>query len=117
VPNVVELTRNKRHGFCCGAGGGRMFMEEHEGQRVNFNRADEIIETGVEAVAVACPFCNIMLTDGMKQRNVDDQIQVLDVAELVAQSLPDVPVSNLVRKKDRDAAAGSAAAPASDKAK
>ncbi|NVB85400.1 MAG: 4Fe-4S dicluster domain-containing protein [Kofleriaceae bacterium] len=101
VPNVVEMTRNKRHGFCCGAGGGRMFMEEHEGERVNFNRTDEIIETGAEAVAVACPFCNIMLTDGMKQRNVEDKIQVLDIAELVAASIPDVPVGNLVRKKDR----------------
>jgi Fe-S oxidoreductase len=101
VPNVVEMTRNKRHGFCCGAGGGRMFMEEHEGQRVNLNRTDEIIETGAEAVAVACPFCNIMLTDGMKQRNVEEKIQVFDIAELVAQSIPDVPVSNLVRKKDR----------------
>jgi Fe-S oxidoreductase len=101
VPNVVEMARNKRHGMCCGAGGGRMFMEEREGERVNVNRTDEVIATGVEAVAVACPFCNIMMTDGMKQRNVDDQIQVLDIAELVAQSLPDVPVDKLVRKKDR----------------
>jgi Fe-S oxidoreductase len=101
VPNVVEMTRSRQYGFCCGAGGGRMFMEEREGERVNVNRTDEVIETGAEAVAVACPFCNIMLTDGMKQRNVDDKIQVLDVAELVAQSLPDVPVENLVRKKDR----------------
>jgi Fe-S oxidoreductase len=87
-----------------------MFMEEHDGERVNFNRADEIIEADVEAVAVACPFCNIMLTDGMKQRNVEEKLQVLDVAELVAQSLPDVPVSALVRKKDRDAKAAAAAA-------
>ncbi len=96
---IKELTRSKKHGFCCGAGGGRMFMEEHEGERVNLNRTDEIIAAGVEAVAVACPFCNIMLTDGMKQRNVDDKIQVLDVAELVAASIPDVPVERLVRKK------------------
>jgi Fe-S oxidoreductase len=94
-----ELTRNKRHGFCCGAGGGRMFMEEHDGERVNLNRTDEIIAAEVEAVAVACPFCNIMLSDGMKQRNVDEKIQVLDVAELVAASIPDVPVDRLVRKK------------------
>jgi len=94
-----ELTRSKRHGFCCGAGGARMFMEETEGERVNVNRTDEIIAAQVEAVAVACPFCNIMLTDGMKQRNVDDKIQVLDVAELVAASIPDVPVDRLVRKK------------------
>ncbi len=101
VPNIVEMTRSKRFGMCCGAGGGRMFMEENEGQRVNENRTDEIIAAEVEAVAVACPFCNIMLTDGMKQRNVEDKIAVLDVAELVAQSLPDVPVERLVRKKDR----------------
>jgi len=96
-----ELTRSKRHGFCCGAGGARMFMEETEGERVNVNRTDEIIAAQVEAVAVACPFCNIMLTDGMKQRNVDDKIQVLDVAELVAASIPDVPVDRLVRKKNQ----------------
>jgi Fe-S oxidoreductase len=94
-----ELTRSKRHGFCCGAGGARMFMEEHDGQRVNENRADEIIAAQVSAVAVACPFCNIMLTDGMKQRNVEEKIAVLDVAELVAASIPDVPVDRLVRKK------------------
>jgi Fe-S oxidoreductase len=95
-----ELVRSKRHGFCCGAGGGRMFMEEHEGQRVNFNRTDEIIEAEVSTVAVACPFCNIMLTDGMKQRNVDDKIAVMDVAELVAAAIPDVPVDRLVRKRE-----------------
>jgi Fe-S oxidoreductase len=94
-----EMARSKRHGFCCGAGGARMFMEETEGQRVNLNRTDEVIAANVEAVAVACPFCNIMLTDGMKQRNVEDKIQVLDVAELVAASIPDVPVDRLVRKK------------------
>ncbi len=114
VPNVVEMTRNKQHGFCCGAGGGRMFMEEHEGERVNMNRTDEVIATGAEAVAVACPFCNIMLTDGMKQRNVDEKIQVLDIAELVAQSIPDVPLGNLVRKKDRSGA-GSATVAQTDK--
>jgi Fe-S oxidoreductase len=98
---IKELTRSKRHGFCCGAGGARMFMEETEGERVNVNRTDEIIAAKVEAVAVACPFCNIMLTDGMKQRNVDDKIQVMDVAELVAASIPDVPVDRLVRKQNR----------------
>jgi Fe-S oxidoreductase len=95
---VQELPRSGRHGFCCGAGGGRMFMEEH-GDRVNFNRTDEIIASKATTVAVACPFCNIMLTDGMKQRNVEDTIAVLDVAELVARGIPDVPVSALVRRK------------------
>jgi Fe-S oxidoreductase len=92
-----EMTRNKRHGFCCGAGGGRMFMEE-PGERVNENRTDEILAADVEAVAVACPFCNIMLTDGMKARDRED-VKVLDVAELMAQSLPDVPLSALTRKR------------------
>ena len=101
APDVIELTRNKRHGFCCGAGGGRMFMEEHDGQRVNVNRTDEIIATGVEAVAVACPFCNIMLTDGMKQRNVEDKIEVLDIAELVARRMPDVPVGTGAQARSR----------------
>jgi Fe-S oxidoreductase len=97
---ITELKRNKRHGFCCGAGGARMFMEEDE-PRVNTNRTDEIIEAGVETVAVACPFCNIMITDGMKSRNKEEDIKVLDVAELVAESIPDVPVSSLTRKRDR----------------
>jgi Fe-S oxidoreductase len=96
-----EMERSKRHGFCCGAGGGRMFMEEHEGQRVNVNRTDEIIATGVSAVAVACPFCNVMITDGMKERNKEEEIQVLDVAELVARSIPDVPLSALARKRKK----------------
>jgi Fe-S oxidoreductase len=98
VPTVVEMKRSKRHGFCCGAGGGRMFVEEPADQRVNVNRTDEVIATGVEAVAVACPFCNIMLTDGMKARDQEEKIQVLDVAELLARSI-DVPVSNLTKKR------------------
>ncbi|MFT3700699.1 MAG: (Fe-S)-binding protein [Kofleriaceae bacterium] len=101
VPNIVEMTRNKKHGFCCGAGGGRMFMEEHDGQRVNENRTDEVLRAGVDAVAVACPFCNIMLTDGMKSKNAEDKVEVLDIAELVARSIPDVPLSSLTRKRDR----------------
>ncbi len=96
--NLVEMARSKRHGMCCGAGGGRMFMEEH-GERVNDNRTAEIIATGVNTVAVACPFCNIMITDGMKTKNVEDKIAVLDVAELVARAIPDVPVSALTRKR------------------
>ena len=95
--NVVELTRNRRHGFCCGAGGARMFIEE-EAPRVNTNRTDEILAAEVETVAVACPFCNIMLTDGMKERNKEDDVLVKDVAELVADTLPDVPLSALTKK-------------------
>jgi len=78
-----------------------MFMEEPEDQRVNVMRADQIIAADVEVAAVACPFCNIMLTDGMKHRNVEDKIAVMDIAELVAEALPDVPVNRLTRKRDR----------------
>ena len=91
----VEMARNRQHGMCCGAGGARMFMEEDE-PRVNVVRTEEALGTGAEAVAVACPFCNIMLTDGMKHFDKEDEVKVLDVAELVAQSL--IPASSLVRK-------------------
>jgi Fe-S oxidoreductase len=85
---LVEMNRSKEHGFCCGGGGGRMWMEEKIGTRVNNNRADEILATGVEAVAVACPFCTIMVTDGIKARNMEEKVQILDVAEVIAKSLP-----------------------------
>jgi Fe-S oxidoreductase len=100
---LVEAKRSRRHGFCCGAGGGRMFMEE-EGERVNENRTDELLDTGSDAIAVACPFCNIMMTDGVKARSADEDVRVLDVAELLAQSVPDVPVSALTRKRDETSA-------------
>ena len=86
--STIEMARNKKWGFCCGAGGGRMFVDE-EAPRVNTNRTDEVIGTGANAVAVACPFCNIMLTDGMKERDREDDIEVIDVAELVAEGLDD----------------------------
>jgi Fe-S oxidoreductase len=95
---VREVARSRKHGFCCGAGGARMFMEE-EGPRVNENRTDELLATGAESIAVACPFCNIMMTDGVKARSRDEQVKVLDVAELLARSIPDVPADSLVRKK------------------
>jgi Fe-S oxidoreductase len=63
-------------------------MEEKIGSRVNNNRADEILATGVEAVAVACPFSTIMVTDGVKARNAEERVQILDVAEVIAKSLP-----------------------------
>ena len=62
-------------------------MKESIGSRVNNNRADEILATGAEAVAVACPFCTIMVTDGIKARNAEERVQILDVAEVIAKSL------------------------------
>src|SRR6476659_8037050 len=83
----VELPRNKQHGFCCGAGGGRMWMEEKIGTRVNHNRVDEVLASGASPVATACPFCTIMLRDGVQDLNAGDKVQVLNVSELVAKSM------------------------------
>jgi Fe-S oxidoreductase len=83
----IELSRNKEHGFCCGAGGGRMWMEEKIGTRVNHNRTDEIIASGADTVATACPFCTIMLRDGVQDRGAGEKVQVLNVSELVAKSM------------------------------
>ncbi|HTE52911.1 MAG TPA: (Fe-S)-binding protein [Kofleriaceae bacterium] len=94
---MTEPARRKQHGFCCGAGGARMFMEE-DSPRVNENRTDELLATGADAIAVACPFCNIMITDGVKARDADERVTVRDVSELLADSLPDVPLSSLVRR-------------------
>lgn len=85
---AIELGRRRRHGFCCGGGGGRMFMEEKVGTRVNRNRTDEILASGTRVAAVACPFCTVMLEDGVKDAQAEERLQVLDVSEIVARSLP-----------------------------
>jgi Fe-S oxidoreductase len=85
--NRLELERSKEHGFCCGAGGGRMWMEENIGTRVNHNRVDEILASGAETVATACPFCTIMVQDGVNDRGAQEKVQVLNVSELVAKSM------------------------------
>ncbi|MEY4623763.1 MAG: hypothetical protein RLZZ07_393, partial [Actinomycetota bacterium] len=77
---------NKERSFCCGAGGGRMWMEEKLGSRINLNRVDEAIETGAEQVAVACPFCRVMVSDGMTARQ--SEVEVLDVAQRLLKVLP-----------------------------
>ena len=83
--DVEEMPRNKERSFCCGGGGGRMWMEEKLGTRINLNRVDEAIETGAAEVAVACPFCRIMVGDGMVARQSD--VEVLDVAQVLLRSV------------------------------
>jgi len=85
VVNLVEPPRTKDRGLCCGAGGGRMFMEERTGKRINVERTEELLATGAETIAVACPFCMTMMSDGVKAINSD--VPVLDIAEVVATQL------------------------------
>ena len=89
VPGVklTEMPRNKEKGFCCGAGGGRMWLEETIGERVNENRAKEALATGATTVATACPFCMTMMNDGIKSQGKENSVKVKDIAEIVADSL------------------------------
>lgn len=85
---LVEMKRCRSKGLCCGAGGAQMFKEEEPGlKRVNTERTDEAMDTSATIIAAACPFCNTMLTDGVKSREKEDQVAVLDIAEIVAQSM------------------------------
>jgi Fe-S oxidoreductase len=84
--DYLEMKRNKSRGFCCGAGGGRMFLEDEEGGKINIERTKEAIETGAEKIASACPFCMTMLTDGVKYFEKSEQIEVKDIAELVLEN-------------------------------
>ncbi len=85
--DLVELERTRERSFCCGAGGGRMWMEEHLGdKKINIERSEEVIASGARQVAVACPFCKTMITDGLKEKGRED-LQVLDIAELVAERI------------------------------
>jgi len=88
---VKELERSRENSFCCGAGGGKIWMEE-EAPRVNWNRFEEIENHGVETVAAACPFCNVMFEDAAKYKG-NDSIKIKDISELLKDSL-DLPVKN-----------------------
>ncbi len=85
---LVEMKRCKSNGLCCGAGGAQMFKEEEKGDvRINLERATEALATGASIIAAACPFCNTMMTDGVKTNEKEESVQVLDIAELVAASM------------------------------
>lgn len=85
---LVEMKRCRSNGLCCGAGGAQMFKEEEKGNRyVNTERSNEAIQTGADVIAAACPFCNTMLTDGVKHKEKENDVAVMDVAEIIAASI------------------------------
>ena len=84
---LVEMKRSRENGMCCGAGGAQIFKEPEKGDaEVHFERADQAMETGSKIIAASCPYCTLMITDGVKNREKEDEVQVLDVAELIAQA-------------------------------
>ena len=86
--NIKELKRNKKNGLCCGAGGSQIFKESESGKvEINIERVKDIEKVKPDAVVSACPFCMTMLTDGVTQRNLDNDIKVIDIAELVEKNL------------------------------
>jgi Fe-S oxidoreductase len=93
VPGVesVEMHRCREKGFCCGAGGARMWLEEKIGKRVNLERTDEALGTGADVVSTACPFCLIMLDDAVKERQRDEEVKVLDISQILERSMSPPP--------------------------
>ena len=88
---LVEMERNSERSFCCGAGGARMWMEENIGERINVNRTKEAVGTGADQIAVGCPFCRVMLSDGLTAEqaagNAREEVEVLDVAQMLLASV------------------------------
>jgi Fe-S oxidoreductase len=83
----TEMARAKDKSFCCGAGGGRMWMEEREGKRINIERTEEALATGADVIGTGCPFCMTMLSDGVKEKSAAEKTSVKDVAELLLDAI------------------------------
>ncbi len=85
---LVEMKRCKSNGLCCGAGGSQMFKEDEPGnKRINIERTEEALETNAKIVASACPYCNTMLTDGVKNKEKEADIKVMDIAEIIVNEI------------------------------
>lgn len=89
IPGVklVEPERRKQIGFCCGAGGGRMWMEEKTGKRINSVRLEQLLATGAETIATACPYCMIMLDDAVKEKGMEKTVKIADLSQLLLESI------------------------------
>ena len=83
---MEEMKRSKDKGLCCGAGGGRMWLEEKIGKKVNIERTEEALSTGADVISTACPFCMTMLTDGVKEKGKAEEVKVKDFAEIVLEA-------------------------------
>ncbi len=99
----TEMPRNSEKSFCCGAGGARMWMEETIGSRINVNRAEEAIATGADQIAVGCPFCRIMLSDGLTLKQSEgqarDEVEIIDVAQMLLAGVKRAPEPTPVEDK------------------
>lgn len=84
---IVEMKRSGCDSMCCGAGGGLMWMEEHEGTRINVARTEQALEVNPTAIASACPYCLTMMNDGIKMKEMEDQVKTRDIAEILADAL------------------------------
>ncbi|HET6626919.1 MAG TPA: heterodisulfide reductase-related iron-sulfur binding cluster [Nocardioidaceae bacterium] len=121
IPNaeLTEMPRNSERSFCCGAGGARMWMEEKIGERINLNRTTEAVETGADQIATGCPFCRVMLSDGLTAKQADgsarEEVEVLDIAQMLLASVkradtPGAAAGSRDGTTDAAAAAGTATA-------
>ncbi|MGA8248212.1 MAG: (Fe-S)-binding protein, partial [Nocardioides sp.] len=115
--SYVEMERSGQRSFCCGAGGARMWMEESIGERINTNRTREAVGTGADQIAVGCPFCRVMLSDGLSSEqaagSAREEVEVLDVAQMLLASVQGASATRAGRADDSGAAPAAAPAPAS----
>ena len=87
---LLEMKRSKKKSFCCGAGGAQMFKEPEKGNKdINIERTEEAVNLDISVIATSCPFCNTMLTDGIKNKNLEDKIEVLDIVEIISRAKND----------------------------
>ncbi len=115
-----EMPRNSERSFCCGAGGARMWMEEKIGSRINENRTDEAVATGADQIAVGCPFCRVMLSDGLTKSQANgvarEEVEVLDVAQMLLASVKGEQATKLAPGQGAKVGATAKAAPAAEEA-